>query len=121
MHHEKQGLLYCLQTFNGLKQDKIGNETLLRNIVKLTAPCWTRCIYRYPPLANQIWNQWRSELPESRQLITPAKLPKGWQKRPYIANNVIKSCPFCMNEENNLGKKNGNLEYLHLYCNSPIL
>jgi hypothetical protein len=45
----KQGLFNRLQPFIGTRTEQIGDESLLRNIVKLTAPCWTRCIYRYPP------------------------------------------------------------------------
>ncbi len=44
-HREKQGLFYRLLTYIGLKAEQIGNESLLRNIIKLVAPCWTRCIY----------------------------------------------------------------------------
>ncbi len=58
-HRPKQGALLPMLPFNSLNTDQIGDETLLRNILKLTAPCWTRCVYRFPPLANQIWTCWR--------------------------------------------------------------
>jgi len=54
-HREKHGLLARLLPSIGLKPEQIGNESLLRTIVKLVAPCWTRCIYRYPALAKLIW------------------------------------------------------------------
>jgi hypothetical protein len=28
--------------------------------MKMTATCWTRCMYQYPPLAHQAWLHWRS-------------------------------------------------------------
>jgi len=89
--------------------------------VKLTAPCWTRCIYRYPPLANQIWINWRASLPENIKASTPINIPRGWNKYPHIANYIIKACPFCKTNNSTSIKRIGNLEHLQLYCTAPIL
>jgi hypothetical protein len=80
--------------FIGLKAEQIGNESLLRNIVKLKAPCWTRCIYRYPPLAHLIWKHWQIKLPIDIKANTPTNISRGWQKIPTIADEIIKQCPF---------------------------
>jgi L-lactate utilization protein LutC len=71
----KQGLFYQLHSFNGLKTEQIANESMLQNIVKQIAPCWTRSIYCYPPLANQIWKHWRDSLNETIKLNTPSNIP----------------------------------------------
>jgi hypothetical protein len=89
--------------------------------VKLTAPCWTRCIYRYPPLANQIWINWRASLPGNIKASTSINIPRGWNKIPHIANDIIKVYPFCMTNNGTSIKRIGNLEHLHLYCTAPIL
>jgi len=47
-HRCKQGALLRMTSFNSLGAEQIGEESLLRNILKITVPCWTRCIYRYP-------------------------------------------------------------------------
>ena len=52
-HREKQGLFFRLLPFIGLSAEQLGDESLLRNIVKMTATCWTRALYRYPPLVAQ--------------------------------------------------------------------
>ncbi len=125
-HRENQGLLCRMLPFNGLKAEQIGNESLLRTIVKLTAPCWTRCMYRYPPLANLIWKHWQDKIPIDIKANTPANIPRGWQKIHTIADEIIKQCPFCVEpnnttiEPNNTtSKRIGNLEHLHLYCTYP--
>ena len=71
-------LLFRLRKFVGLTADQIGNETLLRNIIKLTAPCWTHSIHRYPPLANHIWQSWRATLPADVRVTKPINIPKDW-------------------------------------------
>jgi hypothetical protein len=43
-HRLKQGLFQTLLPFNGLSARQIGNKSMLQNTVKLTTPCWTRCI-----------------------------------------------------------------------------
>jgi len=113
-HRPKQGLFQRLYSVIGLKPEQIGNESLLRNVVKQVAPSWTRCIYRYPSLANHIWKQWRTNLEESLKEDKPENIPRGWEKIPAIANDIIKACPFCQN--NDVQKKIGNMEHLHLYC-----
>jgi len=70
----------------GLAADQIGNESLLRNIIKLTALCWTRSIYRYPPLANLIWQSWQTTLPANICVTKPINIPKDWQKHSDIAD-----------------------------------
>jgi len=80
-HRKKQGLFHRLFSFNALQPDQIGKESLLRSIVKQTATCWTRAIYRFPPLAKQIWKIWRSYQSEEDQNDFPVTLPKDWQKK----------------------------------------
>jgi hypothetical protein len=74
----------------------IGDDTLIQSLVKMTATCWTRCIYRYPPLANQIWQTWRT-LGQNEANISniPINIPKDWKNIPMICNNVVRACPFC--------------------------
>jgi hypothetical protein len=36
-----QGVLLRMSSFNSLKSEQIGEESILMNIMKLTAPCWT--------------------------------------------------------------------------------
>lgn len=120
-HREKQGLFYQLIDFVGLRAEYIGNEFLLRTIIELVAPCWTRCIYRYPPLAKLIWKIWYMNLPPEIQRTTSPELPNGWQKIPATAELIIKKCPFCNDCNHNPAPKVGNLEHLHVYCSSPVL
>jgi len=120
-HWQKQGLFYRLLPNIGVRTEQIGKESLLRNIVKLIAPCWTHCSYRYAPLVNQIWRHWRAALQENARLDTPENIPKGWQKIQRIANNIIKACPFCERNKNNSAMRIGNMEHLHIYCTAPIL
>jgi len=120
-HHPKHGLFYRLRKFVGLTADQIGNESLLRNIIKLTAPCWTRSIYRYPPLANLIWQSWQATLPADIHVTKPINIPKDWQKHSDIADEIIKACPFCNQGDNNTRKSIGNLEHLNIFCTSQIL
>jgi hypothetical protein len=108
-----------LSSFNGITPDQIGRESLLRNIIKQTAPCWTRIIYRFPPLAKQIWQVWRSYQPLEDQEEFPVNLPKDWQKMPILAEKIMKACPFCSHYQDDLDDPDsriGNLEHLHLYC-----
>ena len=120
-HRPKQGLFYRLISFNGLKINLLGQESLLRNIIKMSALCWSRCIYRHPPFAEAIWKHWKSNLTEHSQQTTQDRFPPKWQNIPHIANNIIKACPFCITTDSNLDRRCGNLEHLHLYCPSPIL
>jgi hypothetical protein len=122
-HRAKQGVFHRLSTFSGLKTEQIGHESLLQNILKQTAPCWTRCIYHYPPLTALIWKRWRSSLPEENMTNVPINLPKGWQNNSHIADTIIKGCPFCPSSRHSIdaAKIIGNLEHLHLYCTSPII
>jgi hypothetical protein len=94
-HRDKQGLLCRLLDFNGINANFIGNESMVRNVVKGTAPCLTRSIYCYPSLATLIWKQWYNTLSTSARATTSVTLPQGWQKIPSIADNIIKRCPFC--------------------------
>jgi hypothetical protein len=57
-HRPKHGLFYLLRLFNSLHTDLIGDDTLYRKMVKMTALCWTRCGYRFPPLIQQIWKEY---------------------------------------------------------------
>ena len=118
-HREKQGLFYRLLPFIGLRADQIGNESMIRNIVKQTAMCWTRSIYRDPSMANKIWKKWTLTLPDDIRATHPATIPKDWQKHPWIAEDIIKRCPFCNAQHHNIHV--GNLEHLHLYCTSQLL
>jgi len=93
----------------------------LHSIVKLTAPCWTRSINHYPPLANQIWKQWKTTLSDEDKMNTPCNIPKAWQKTPRVAQKIIKVCPFCNSDTRETNGSIGNLEHLHQYCTGPIL
>jgi hypothetical protein len=120
-HRCKQGVLLRMSSFNSLKSEQIGEESILMNIMKLTAPCSTRCIYRYPPLANQIWTQWRKTQQNTPYYGNiPKTLPKDWRKNEDICKDIIKACPFCEQRTSN-SIKIGNLEHLHNYCNSKHL
>ena len=120
-HRGKHGLYLRLVAQSSLNADLIGDESLLRSIVKMTAVCITRCIYRYPPLANQILGRWRDVQTEKDYFDRlPISFPKDWQKRPTICNYIIKACPFC-SRSNSLENKKGNLEHLHVYCPSRHL
>jgi len=88
-HRIKQGLFHRLSLFNGLKCQQIGDKSLLQNIVKYTAPCWTRCIYRYPPLVNLIWNQWNVEI---RQL----QFQKSGKKHIKLLMRSLRNALFAM-------------------------
>jgi len=44
-HKPKQGLFLRMLPFNSISADQIGEESILRNSMKMTATCWTRCIY----------------------------------------------------------------------------
>jgi len=99
--------------FNGLKAEQIGNESLLWNIIKGTAPCWTQAIYQYPLLIDQIWKRWRAKSCETERASTPTKIPKNWRNIPQIADNIIKKCQFCDDESNPANGSIGNLEHLH--------
>ena len=120
-HREKHGLYLRLAAHSSLHPDLIGDESLLRCILKMTAVCMTRCIYRYPPLVNQIWGRWRDTQTEKDYYDQlPLSAPKDWQKRTGICNYVIKACPFC-SSSNSVDNKKGNLEHLHIYCPSKHL
>jgi hypothetical protein len=116
----KQGLFNRLAPFIGTRPEQIGDESLLRIIVKMTAPCWTRCIYRYPPLANQTWKFWRSLQSPTDQIALSTDIPKNWKKIARISDNIIRACPFCSTLGQD-GSKRGNLEHLHLYCQKSHL
>jgi hypothetical protein len=93
----------------------------LHSIVKLTAPCWTRSINHYPPLANQICKQWKTTLSDEDKMNTPCNIPKAWQKTPRVAQKIMKVCPFCNSDTRETNGSIGNLEHLHQYCTGPIL
>jgi hypothetical protein len=114
-YRRKQGLFYRLFSFIGLNAQQLGDESMLRNIAKMTATCWTRCIYRYPPLASQTWDYWYSQLAADLQRALPVSLPKDWRKQSLLADIVVRACPFCED------KRAGTLEHLHLYCKSEYL
>jgi len=120
-HRVKQGLFYRLRPFIGIDTEQIGDKSLLRSIVKQTAPCWRRSIYRYPPLANQIWHYWRAKLPQETRTSTPVNIPKRWQKITHTSDEIIKACPFCDRTNEGATRRSGNREHLHLYCNSQTL
>jgi hypothetical protein len=118
-HRSKQGLFFRLKNFIGLTAEQIGDETLQRNMAKMTAMCWTRSIYHNPSLADLVWEQWLYSLSEVDRVSQPTTIPKNWQKDLNIAEGIIKICPFCdrTNEDENY-KNIGNLEHLHMYCRS---
>ena len=53
-HRCKQGMMCRMLEFIGIKADFIGNESLYRNVVKGTAPSWTRIMYQNPNLPDLI-------------------------------------------------------------------
>jgi hypothetical protein len=123
-HREKQGLFHRLFYFNGLRADHIGDESLLRNIIKQTAACWTRSLYRHPPLVKQVYDQWWSSQPDDFKQAHPEKEYldlKNWKKNPHARDLIIKRCPFCPPFNNIDEIKSGNLEHLHLYCQNEHL
>ena len=123
-HREKQGLFHRLFAFNGLKADHIGDETLLRNIMKQTAACWTRSLYRHPPLVKQVYDQWWFDQSEDFKLNNPEMENldlKHWKKTTYVRELIIKRCPFCPPFKNMDEIRSGNLEHLHLYCRNAHL
>jgi len=96
-HREKQGLFHRLFYFNGLRADLIGDESLLRNIMKQTAPCWTRCLYRHPPMVKQVYDQWWFEQSSEFKENNPHKKdlePKVLEKRPYHKRIHHQALPF---------------------------
>jgi len=117
----KQGLFFRLQNQNALHTDFIGDDTLYRQLVKMVAMCWTRCIYRQPDIARMLWKRWRT-LEQNQSVIDniPLELPKNWKEIPTIYNNIIRACPFCQ-PTLDIRSKIGNLEHLHLYCTSQYL
>jgi len=121
MHRPKQGLFARMLPFIAISMDQIGLESLHRNILKMSAPCWTRCIYRYPKLANRIWKSWKAQLPDHQKILIAENIPSGWQKITHIEKNIIKACPFCNTVDDDADRMSGNLEHLHVYCPSPIL
>jgi hypothetical protein len=105
--------------FNSLSADQIGHDTILYNLLKMTAPCWSRCVYRYPPLANHTWTFWRNlEQNNNVRDTIPVEIPKNWKKNEHICNEIVLACPFCNSNESGNGIRKGNLEHLHLFCQS---
>jgi hypothetical protein len=95
-HRPKQGLFARLYSFNSLNSDHIGEETIYRNLVKMTAMCWTRSTYLDANLIQLLWQHWRNS-PQNVSIIDliPNNIPKRWKNIPMISNNVIRACPFC--------------------------
>jgi len=120
-HRHKQGLFQRLRNLNSLCTEQIGDDTLYRNQVKMTALCWTRRGYQSSTLVHQIWKHWQS-LPQNINLVEniPTTLPKDWRNLPNINNNIIKACPFCQ-QMPRIKNPIGNLEHLHQYCSSNVL
>jgi hypothetical protein len=119
--------LHALAHFARLAQHQclhfayIRDESIYRDITKMTAMCWTRCNYLNPTLADQTWKYWRCNLQdEILQRNTTDTIPKGWKKNPMICNNIIRACPFC-DQYPWISKKVGTLEHLHIYYLSNIL
>jgi hypothetical protein len=61
------------------------------------------------------------ELPQETRTSTPVDIPKGWHKMSHTSDEIIKACPFCDRTNEGANKRSGNLEHLHLYCNSQTL
>ncbi len=120
-HRPKHGLFARMAHYQCLNHECIGDESLYRDITKMTAMCWTRCNYLNPSLAEKTWKHWRFSLQDDiLKRNTPDTLPKGWKNNPMIRNNIIRACPFC-DQSPWISKKVGTLEHLHLYCLSSIL
>ena len=118
----KQGIFFRMLPFIGLNAQQIGDESLLRNIVKMTAPSWTRWLYRYPHLAAQAWDSWYHSLTDEEQANVPSKLPRDWRKDNWAANHVLRVCPACsLHRKNRIYERMGTLEHMHLYCEAPQL
>jgi hypothetical protein len=117
----KQGLFLRMTPFHSLRSDQIGDESILRNLFKMTAMCWTRSGYRDPQLPHYIWSFWRHSAHNAHIIDNlSVSIPKDWKKNPDICDNIIKACPFCSDFDNK-NNKTGNLEHLHLYCPSRHL
>jgi len=89
----KQGLFLCIP-YHSLRTDQIGEESILRNLYKITAMCWTRSGYCDPKLPQYIWSFWRHSAHNAHKIDTiPANIPKDWKKNASICDNIIKACP----------------------------
>ncbi len=85
--------------FSNLREEQIGDKSILRNIMKMTAPCWTQSLYRYPPLIKQMWLHWKkSNQVSSNDSNVTTSLPKNWKDNQVIRDNIIKACPWCFQE-----------------------
>jgi hypothetical protein len=86
---DKQGLFLRMSPFNSLRAPQIGEESILRNLMKMTATCWTRSIYRYPPLANYVWSFWRHSTHNAHIIhMLPNTIPKNWKKNPTFVTTL---------------------------------
>jgi hypothetical protein len=105
-YRPKQGLFLQMLPFNSISADQIEEESVLRNIMKMTVTCWTHCIYRYPPLTHQAWSYWR-ELHNEKLILDSLlmSLHKNWKSNDFISNSIIKACPFCTLDNTNSEKK----------------
>jgi len=113
----KQGIFYRMLPFIGLSTQQIGDESMLRNIVKMTAPSWTRWLYRYPQLVSQAWETWYHSLTADEQANVPSTLPKDWRKDQWASDHVLRVCPACsLHRKNRKCERMGTLEHMHLYC-----
>jgi len=97
-YREKHGLCPRMSPFTSLSADQIGDESILRSIIKMTAPCWTRCLYHYPPLANQIWQRWQDFQKDRAHYQTlPINVPKKSQKAVLGLSSAAQLSPKCTN------------------------
>jgi len=97
-HRPKQGLFLCILPFNSPSQEQIGGETILRSHMRMTTPCWMRCLYRCPPLIKQAWLYWKGSdqsYTTDNAGIIMTFLPRDRKNNPDICDNMIKACPFC--------------------------
>ena len=87
--------------------------------MKQTAPCWTRSLYRYPPLIKQVYDQWWAEQSDEFKQNNPHKKEldlKNWKKDPITREYIIKRCPFCPAVQKMSDIRSSNLEHMHFYC-----
>ena len=122
MPPHKQGVSFRLLPFIGLNAQQIGDESMLRNIVKMRALCWTRFLYRYPLFVAKAWESWHYSLTPDEQANVPATLPKDWRKDKWASDSVLRVCPACnVHRTDHTKECMGTLEHMHLYCASPHL
>lgn len=98
-HRIKQGLIYRILPQCGLTMEQLSEKSTYRDVMKGTATCWTRSIYKDKELKNQI----------IQMAISPSQI------NDKDVLEAILQCPFCNKWID------GDLEHIHMYCENEIL